>query len=608
MNHKPHGYIYAAGAAVAALCMNAAAYAQSDTTSTIDRSVDVVNAYQPHLRKARKIYTDPVIDDTAKLSDNFNYQLLHRVAVVTTKPDSLTAAEMDFPAFSSPYRARVEGGVGSLPAFYGRVTYNMGSSKKHHMSIQAAHLSQLGQVKLDDGSKSDAHQHDSKFNFNYGHFGKNLRFGIDLGFANQAYSYYGLSTLVDTSVYVSDDGVELAGATLAGDSKQRNSAFDLDITFANSLVDPLRKFTFRAGAGFGVFGNKSGVRQTDIRFGGNLRFPFREMASVDADINVNIYKVGEGDKADQYRFVEYSGKDISFVPHFRLDNDYMSLRLGLRVISVIGDDNVDKDDFIVQPDLRGDFFIGDGSVGAYVGLTGDYAANSYRRLVQMNRFMSPDTRKYQRAAGSGKYLSRHDIRHSQAPVVFNLGIKASFSKKVQATVGMTYKSLGDEVFFVNRHFALAADTTQIAYSSQFAVVQDDGKLFRLHGEVSVSPTANGRILLEATYDKYSMNELDEAWNKPICAIALSGRCKPTERLLLRAKAEYEGRRKAFDPTSATAKSLDGFFDLNIGGSYYISNRWTAFIDFSNITAADQQRWFGYSSYRFNAMVGATYKF
>lgn len=608
MNHKPHGCICAAYAVVAALGVTAPVCAQSDTTSTIDRSVDVVNAYQPHLRKARKMYTDPVIDDTAKLSNNFDYQLLHRVAVVTTKPDSLTAAEMDFPAFRSPYRASVEGGVGSLPAFYGRVTYNMGFSKNHHMSIQARHLSQLGQVKLDDGSKNDAHQHDSKFNFSYGHFGKSLKFGIDLGFANQAYSYYGLNTLVDTAIYVSDDGVELAGAALAGDTKQRNSAFDLDLTFANSQADPLRKFTFRAGAGFGVFSNKSGVRQTDIRFGGNLRFPFREMAGIDADIDVNIYKVSEGDNADQYRFVEYSGRDIRFVPHFRLDNDYMSLKLGLRVISVIGDDNVDKDDFIVQPDLRGDFFIGDGSVGAYVGLTGDYSANSYRRLVQMNRFMSPDARKYERNAGSGRYMSRHDIRHSQAPIVFDLGIKASFSKMVQATVGMTYKSLGDEVFFINRHFALAADTAQIAYGSQFAVVQDDGKLFRLHGEVSVAPTANGRILLEATYDKYSMNVLDEAWNRPICAIALSGRCKPMERLLLRAKAAYEGRRKAFDPTSATAKSMSGFFDLNVGGSYYISNRWTAFVDFSNITAADQQRWLGYSSYRFNAMAGVTYKF
>ncbi len=105
-----------------------------------------------------------------------------------------------------------------------------------------------------------------------------------------------------------------------------------------------------------------------------------------------------------------------------------------------------------------------------------------------------------------------------------------------------------------------------------------------------------------------MNSLEEAWYRPACVLSLSGKCKPTERLALKAKLSYEGKREAFDPTANEAKTLDGFIDLNVGGNYYISNRWTAFLNINNLTASDQQRWLGYSSYRFNAMAGITYKF
>ena len=66
-------------------------FAQNDSINTIDRSVDVVNAYQPILRKSKKINVEPLMDDTAKYSDKFKYQLLNRVSTVTTKPETLTA-------------------------------------------------------------------------------------------------------------------------------------------------------------------------------------------------------------------------------------------------------------------------------------------------------------------------------------------------------------------------------------------------------------------------------------------------------------------------------------------------------------------------------------
>lgn len=583
-------------------------FAQNDSINTIDRSVDVVNAYQPVLRKSKKINVEPLMDDTAKYSDKFKYQLLNRVSTVTTKPETLTAAGMDFPSYKSPYRAVVEAGVGTLPSFYGQILYNNGNSENHHLSLKAGHLAQLGKVKMEDDSKVEAHQNDTWAGLDYDHFGGNLRFGFDVDFANNAYNYYGQSTVVDTLNYLTEDAKSIIGSDVIGYDKQRNTTLDIRFNIGNTIANPLQKFTFTAMAGMGVFGNKSGVHQSDILFGGTLRFPVKKAAGIDVDWAVNHFKVHEGDEADLYDYVEHKCTDIQAIPHFRLDYDFMLLRLGVRIISVLGDDYVGKDDFIVQPDLLANFFIGDGSVNLYAGLSGDYQANSYRSLVERNKYVSPDSRKYIYDGILKRYVSRQDILHSQAPIVFDFGLRGSFSKKVQAGIGIKYKSLGDEVFFINRHFASANDSTNVSHLSQFAILQDDGKLFNVHGEVNVNPTANSNILFEINYYKYNMNSLEEAWYRPACVLSLSGKCKPTERLALKAKLSYEGKRKAFDPTANESKNLDGFIDLNIGGNYYISNRWTAFLNINNLTASDQQRWLGYSSYRFNAMAGITYKF
>ena len=105
-----------------------------------------------------------------------------------------------------------------------------------------------------------------------------------------------------------------------------------------------------------------------------------------------------------------------------------------------------------------------------------------------------------------------------------------------------------------------------------------------------------------------MDYLDEAWNRPSFLMTVAGHFKPVERLKVRASLDVTGKRKAFDPSRRTAVDLKSYVDLNVGANYYISNRWTAFLDLNNLCCADQQDWLGYSSRRLSAMAGITYKF
>lgn len=591
-----------------ALGVNSGLLAQSDSTS-IDRSVDVVNAYQPTLHRAARISIQPTIDDTVKLDDSFKYQLLNRVETVTTKPETLSAASMDFPGYESPYRVLLEAGVGTLPSFRGQVTYNAGASERYRISLNAGHDAQLGKAKLENDKKVDAHNNDTWAGVNFNRFHEHARFGFNFSFKNSAYSFYGLNAVSDTLSYLTEAGHLVSGGQLH-DDKQRTTSADIDFCVGNAMVDPSEKFTFAASAGLGFFGNKFGAHQTDVRFGGALRFPAKGSSAIDVDLGVNIFKSSGGDTDSVYTFLDRKGVDINVFPHFVIDEDYMLLRLGLRLISVVGDDYT-KDDFIVQPDLNADFFIGDGSVRFYAGLTGDYAANSFRRLTQMNRYVSPDCPVYIWDRRGDQFVSRTELRPSQSPILFKIGARAAFGKTVQLHFGFDFRSLGDEVFFVNRNFALAtdlADTTLYAYNGQFALVQDDGKLVRLHGELNINPTENSNILIAASYSKYTMDYIEEPWGRVPFTLTLVGNFRPVDRLQVKASLDVVGKTKAFDAVQRKTIELDAFPDLNIGANYYISNRWTAFLNLNNICCADQQRRLGYSSYRFNAMAGITYKF
>ncbi len=586
------------------------AIAQNDTINTIDRSVDVVNAYQPTLRPSKKINVDPLIDDTLKYSDNYQYQLLNRVAPVSTSPEPLTPAYMDFPTYASPYRALVEAAIGSLPTLYGQILYNNGNSNNHHLALHAGHLAQLGKVTLSNDNKTKAHQNNTWASIDYNHLAGNLRLNANANLTNNTFCYYGQNNIIDSLIYTSDNNNNnnIPGTDILALDKQRNTTFDLLLALNNSLVNPLQKFTFKAYAGFSLFGNKNALHQTDIHFGGNLRFPFKKIAAIDIDLAFNHFQTHAGDSSLILSYAEHKSSDINIYPHFRLDYDYMTLRLGARIISVIGDKFLGKDDLLVQPDLKINFFIGNGSVCLNAGLSGDFSQNSFRTLVNQCKYLSPDSRKYIYDRQHHRYISRVDIAPSQNPIAFNFELRGAFSHKLQAAIGITYKSLTDEVFFVNRHFTTATDTSNIALAPHFALLQDDGKLFNVHAELNINPTPNSNILLTVNYDKHSLNTLPDAYNRPALTLSLAGKAKPSDRLALKAKLTYVGQRKALNPATNTTTTLNAYPDLNISANYYISNRWTAFLKLNNLTAADQQPLLGYSSFSFHALAGITYKF
>ncbi|MCQ2228743.1 MAG: hypothetical protein MJZ13_03230 [Bacteroidales bacterium] len=588
-------------------------HAQQDTIANkIERDVEVVNNYLPTISNPYKLQVDPVIDDTMSYKATFKYEVLNKVETVKTKPDSLQVATMDFKPEQMPYNAWVKGGVGNYGSFIGQLVYNIGTNEKYHLNVDLGNSSALGKVKLHETDKKvKAPTTNTWISTNYAKFYNKIALDADLKFLNYTYKHYGFQSIDTTLNYFNSTNDIVNGESLATDIKQRQTSFDIQLGFNNRLVDPRDKFSFGARAGFGYFGNKTGVTERDIHFNGYLRFPIKTNYLFDIIAKVNNSKINVD---DDYEGSIYSSSpnglstrkhtDITLTPHFGIDFDHISLRAGLNFVLDFGGA---EDNFYYQPDIYADFNVSDGAASLYLGLTGGYRANTFREVAKINPWVSSDS--YDRAwvQETGQY---DEIQTTQTPIKLTAGVRAKIAHVVAFDIAAEYESFDDEVFFVNKKF-LKADTTttkSYSYTNMFEVINENGKVGRIKGELSITPTAKTQVILKGTYYKWKLNYLEEPWYKPNYEAGVDVRFFWNDKLLIKAGVNSVGARYAYNPEKNSKEKLDMILDINMGAEYRINSRWTAFLDCNNLAAQDYRKWLGYSSHRVNVLGGITFKF
>jgi len=592
----------------------ASAQAQQDTlVNTIERDVEVVNNYLPTISNPYKLQVDPVIDDTMSYKATFKYEVLNKVETVKTKPDSLQVATMDFNPEQMPYNAWVKGGIGNYGAFIGQLVYNIGTNEKYHLNIDLGNSSALGKVKLHETDKKvKAPTTNTWFKTDYAKFYSKVALDADLKFSNYTYKHYGYESIDKELQYIDANGNAISGDLLTNDFKQRQTSIDINLGFNNRLIDPRDKFSFGAKAGFGYFSNKTHISERDIHFDGYLRFPIKTNYLFDINTAVNNANVSVDD--DAFEGGLYNGSpnglstrkhtDVTLTPHFGIDFDHITLRAGLNFVLDFGGE---EDNFYYQPDIYADFNVSDGAASLYLGLTGGYRANTFRELAKINPWVSSDS--YDRAyvMEDGAYK---EMQTTQTPIKMVAGVRAKIAHSVAFDIAAEYESFDDEVFFVNKKFA-KADTISaksFSYVNMFEVINENGKVKRVKGELSITPTAKTQVLLKGTYFKWELDNLVEAWYKPKYEAGVDVRFFWNERLLIKAGVNSTGARYAYNAEKDAKEKLDMILDINLGAEYRINSRWTAFLDCNNLAAQDYRKWLGYSSHRVNAIGGITFKF
>ncbi len=591
-------------AIMAVAVMPAIAVAQ-DSLQTINRDVDVVNTYLPTISNPTKMQVSPVMDDTMSYKPSFNYTVLNKVQVVKTPPDSLEAAGMTFKADKSPYKSLLRGGVGNANAG-GEFLYNIGNSEKYHLSLKVGHDSWYGKLKHENEEKIKAPINDTWAGVDFARFFKKTAFTADMKFKNYMYEYYGLQTVYDSVMYLAENGDKVKGEELTDETKQRNTTFDFNLGFGNTLANKRNVVSYLFNVGFGTFSNKTGVGQLDIFFKGSMRFPLKKNYLLDINIDVNNFKVSVPDyEGYAYKFAERSHTDVQLRPHFGIDFDHVDLRVGLNFVFEVGGES---DNFFMIPDMFLNLNIADDVASLYGGITGLYRANSYREIVSANPFVSPDVCNYVWKSTDGTFVPRVFMPTTQYPIALIGGLKTRFSNKVSLDAGVDYHSFDDELFFVNKGYVRANDADKVDYTNLFGIISENGKLFTVKGELNITPTERFAMLVKAKYYKWTLDYIEEAWYKPKYEIGLDSRFYPLERLLVTVAVDLQSERYGFNQTTKEKEKLDMLVDVNIGAEYKISSCLSVYGKFNNVAGQDYRRWLGYSSHRFNVTAGLIFKF
>lgn len=588
------------------------AFAQEEV-QVIERDVDVVNTYLPTLRNPNKLQVEPVMDDTMQYSPSFKYEVMGRVENVKTTPDSIKAATMHFPREESLYNALVKVGGGNNDAM-AELWYNIPQNEDYHLALNLGHRSAYGKIKMENDEKISAPNHNTWANVDFARFLDRVRFDGQLNFDNKMYQYYGTHTLEAGKSYLTNDGISstlLPAEDFIGDDKQRNTEVDVTLGLSNPNVDRREGVTFDARAHYGFFANKTGVHENDINIGTNLRFPIKKNYLFDVSVHVNQFRVSVPDAADAspaYKFDERKHVDVPINPHFGVDFDAIKLKLGLNMILEFGGE---EDNIYMQPDIRADFNIADGLVRLNLGMIGDYKANSYRQLMNECPYLAPDVTNFIWSSLYGTFGAKTEFKTTQQPFKFDAGLRVAFSRSVEMHLGMEYGTFDDELFFVNNAYKTLVnptDTIIAGLSNRFGIITDNGKHFKGKGELQIEPSNKFRMLINAAYNSWKVDYLEEAWNKPTYELGLNVSVKPITPLTIKFISNVIGERYALNEVTGKKETLKTIVDINLGATYALTDRFNIFLDASNLAAQDEQLWLGYSSRRVGVMAGITYKF
>jgi len=225
----------------------------------------------------------------------------------------------------------------------------------------------------------------------------------------------------------------------------------------------------------------------------------------------------------------------------------------------------------------------------YVGIDGERQRNSFRSLSKENPFII-------QAPSLENTSKRFDLYG---------GLRGSVSSNIGFDLRVSTQSYSDKALFINEQV--------YSFGEQFAVVYDDINVLDLSGELYVNDGDGLNMAGRIDIFSYSTDQQAEAWNLPSFALTMRLGYDLRDKLLIKAEATFLGGRQALslDAPGAIAlqqSELDGFLDLYLGAEYRYTNRFSVFLDISNLTASRHERWSSYAVQRGLVMGGATYSF
>ncbi len=528
----------------------------------ISRDVIVIKPYEPTISDAFKINSLPEIDDSVTAIPSFNYSILPVRIDIEYKPKEIKPAKMTIP-LAKLYKSYLKLGLGNYFTPLAEYSYNGLRSEDYSLGAYFGHISSHSKIKLDNEDKVPSGYSKTHIEL----FGKKIynksALSGNIRLNNNGIHYYGYNTALFPDTFPEIKGKDI---------KQRYFLIGTSADFHSTYADSLH-FNYGISAAYDYFVDKFSNSENILNFSGSFSKPIgKQMIGIDASVASFI-------KSES---IDSVNNTVIRADHwFSKRTSEWRLNLGFNAFINI----LDKTKAHIFPKGSLEINVIEEILVPYFGIDGYIDIHNYKNIATENPFITPGL----------------NVKYSTNKFIAYAGLKGRLGSKTTYRFDAVYSSISDMHFFVN-------DTLNNDYENQFNVVYDDIEQIKYHGEINFDLSEKLNILIKGNYYEYVMSDEEKAWHRPEFDIDLNCSYNLKNKILIDVNFIAIGNRyaKSYDESVEFIK-LDPVFDLNLGIEYRYSKILSAFLNLYNITSSEYYVWNQFPAYKFNFLVGITYK-
>ena len=576
------------------------AIANAQRDSVINREVQVVKSFKPTILDSYKINEMPKIEETEPQKPAFDYSIKSEPIMNAFSVNQLKAASIASAPKEETGYGLIRAGFGNYNRPYGELFFNHLTSKKSIFGLHAMHLSSHGKLNLEGGHRVDAPFSKNEAEIYYNQFLKSSVLSFIADFNHDGFNYYGYpADPVPAPLLLENQTINYFG------TKQAFTKGGITVKLSNPSLEMNDPF-FGFDLDYHYFSNKTGQNEHFGNFTAHFQKPFNfgtGLLNIGASLNqannvLNRVSQIIDSRQQSWLFVN---------PAVYFNKKMFNATLGLNAWYVT-DKDIDAQ-FKIAPNVLLNFMPVENIIKLYAGVDGNFINNHYSKIAYENPFVDPE----------------HDAINSFEKIRFYGGFDGKFAAKTNFKIGVDYSITDDQPFYYLHEYTLTdpgLNPNPTVVDNDFKILYDNVNLFKINLEIIHRSSDKLDLSLSGNYFMYTLNEQTEAWNMPDWDANLSVGYKINEQLSVSADFFLIGTRKALimetlfldpaynsvNPPVLKSFNLDTAFDMNVRGTYKITEKFSVFAQLNNFGFQKYQRWFGYPVQSFNFLAGISYAF
>jgi hypothetical protein len=527
------------------------------TGQELERQVMVTKDFEPVVRDAQKIATDPQMVDTVTIKPDFKYTVYPIPAKSNFQVDAIKPAKLVGVPISELYNYKVIAGIGNhhwpLLELYANNLRDDDFSLGSSLTLNNVR----GKVELDNGQKITAASSDMKLMGFAKKFYGRVNLEGNMGIETHSWHHYGLAT--DT-VYVP--------LPYAADLKQRYSTLFLQAKVLSTDDDARFNYLFNISEAYTW--DKYDFHENDLRLGLQSRTPLSAFdLHIDGGYQLLSNNLVNDTLGHNYFF--------SFSPYIGSYDGQLRYRLGLSL--TIASDGGRATTYL-HPNAGIEYSLAGSILTTFFDLNGKLSPYTYQNTLELNPFLAP-----------GKQINPSNIKLKAVA-----GIKGYITKTLSYSLSAGFNSIEDQpVFHIDT-------TTVLKNYYTFSAINLDK--IRIGGGIKYDLKDKFLISLNGNTYRYKP---ESPWHLAKWDMKMFVQYLFREKIAFSGNLNIIGERIAPDITGQE-QELKPFAVFDFQMDYRFSKALSAFVAMKNLNAAQYDLWLQYPYYKTMVIFGGAYSF